>query len=335
MAIIDRIKYDAPSDDIFVWKFSSEEIKWGSQLIVNPSQEALFVRSGNVCDVFTSGTYTLSTYNLPILYKIINLPFGGDTPFSAEVWFVNKTVKRDLKWGTRSPIPLIDPVYNYPISLRAFGQWGAQVLDSVEFIKKLVGSMQSAKTDRVADYFIGEINQNFANVVAEFLTAQEISIFQINAKINELAQQVKTALDPIFAAYGIQFLNFNIDRISLPENELAEFQRIFGKRMEIEQISRVQVGQSYTTMRSLDILEKAADNPNGTAGAMLAGGMGLGIGAGAGISLGKEIGKSMEVQSETSDNPMRRIEVLKSMLDRNLITKNDFEIQKQRILNSI
>jgi membrane protease subunit (stomatin/prohibitin family) len=75
----------------------------GAQLIVNESQEALFFKGGKALDVFGPGTHTLSSSNVPILQKLINLPFGGQTPFTAEVWFVNKTVKRNLKWEPKHP----------------------------------------------------------------------------------------------------------------------------------------------------------------------------------------------------------------------------------------
>ena len=139
MALIDRIKYDSTSDEVLVFKFTSEELKLGSQLVVNQSQEALFLKGGEVCDLFGPGTHTLSAANLPLLNKLVNLPFGGKTPFSAEVWFINKTVKRDLKWGTQAPVPLIDPTYNYPISVRAFGRWGLRIQDSRMFVLHIVG----------------------------------------------------------------------------------------------------------------------------------------------------------------------------------------------------
>jgi membrane protease subunit (stomatin/prohibitin family) len=112
VAIIDRIKFDAPTDDILAWKFPSDDLKLGSQFVVNQSQDAVFLKGGRVFDLFGPGRHTLSTANLPLLSAVVNLPFGNETPFAAEIWFVNKTVKRDLKWGTSAPIPLIDPVYD-------------------------------------------------------------------------------------------------------------------------------------------------------------------------------------------------------------------------------
>lgn len=88
MALIDVVKCDV-NDKEFVYKFPSDNLKIGTQLVVYPGQTAFFVKGGKMCDEFTSGTYTIKTENIPILNKIINLPFGGDSPFKADVWFVN------------------------------------------------------------------------------------------------------------------------------------------------------------------------------------------------------------------------------------------------------
>ena len=159
MALLDRIKFDAPSNDMVVWKYPSEEVRLGSQLIVNESHEAIFVKGGKVLDVFGPGTHTLHTKNLPLLGNIFSIPFGGRTPFTAEIWFVDKTVKRNLKWGTPRPIPTLDPLLGYLISVRAFGRWGIRISDSKVFLVELIGSFPNADNETVTDYFIGEIGQ--------------------------------------------------------------------------------------------------------------------------------------------------------------------------------
>ena len=88
MAIIDVVKYQG-NDEEFAWKFPSENLRLGSQLVVKTSQYAFFVKGGEILDDFNEGTYTLKTGNIPLLGKIINIPFGGNTPFQAEVWFIN------------------------------------------------------------------------------------------------------------------------------------------------------------------------------------------------------------------------------------------------------
>src|SRR5208283_4379891 len=238
MALIDRIKYDAPSDDAVVWKFPSEDIRLGAQLIVNESQEVVFFKGGKALDTFGAGTHTLSSGNLPLLRKLVNLPFGGKTPFSAEVWYVNKTVKRDMKWGTKGPIQVIDPLYNYPVSVRAFGRWGMRVIDARSFIVQIVGTQTSSSSkgyigsERIEEYFVGEIVQRLSDALAKFFVENNISIFQVSARINDLSAFISSDISPEFQRFGIEVVNFNVERISIPEEDQKKFQEILGRRME-------------------------------------------------------------------------------------------------------
>lgn len=343
MALIDRIKYNAPSDDAAVWKYSSEDIRLGAQLIVNESQEAIFFKGGKALDTFGPGTHTLSSDNIPLMRKLINLPFGGKTPFAAEVYYVNKTVKRDLRWGTAGPVQVIDPLYNYPVSVRAFGKWGMRVNDARSFIVQLVGTQTSSMQndyfglERVEEYFSGEIVQRLSDALAKFFVEKNISIFQASAKINELSSFIGCDITPEFQRFGIEIVNFNVERISIPEEEQKKFQEILGKRMEIDQISQAQAGQAYATMRTFDTLEKAAENEGGGAGQLMGAGLGLGAGLGAGVPIGQQIGSAMNVQPDQtqSDDPMAKLNKLKQMLDNGLITQEDFDKKKQQILDSM
>ena len=152
--LIDVIQHNGTKEDI-VWKFPYNNISSASQLIVNASQEAIFVRGGIVCDVFGPGTHTLSTSNLPLLDKIVNLPFGGNTPFVAEIWYVNKTIKRGLKFGTPSPIRVIDPMFgssNVSIPIRAHGDYSIRV----ERLRDVPHSFETASKAFTKRYFTEE-----------------------------------------------------------------------------------------------------------------------------------------------------------------------------------
>ena len=120
MALIDRIKYDGyqVGSPWLIYKCPSEEFVLGSQLIVNQGQEALFLKGGKALDLFEAGTHTLQTGNLPLLNKLVKLPFGGKTPFSAEIYYVNKTSRLDMNWGTQNPFQLEDPKYGLILSIR-------------------------------------------------------------------------------------------------------------------------------------------------------------------------------------------------------------------------
>lgn len=344
MAILDRIKYDASSDDAIAWKFQSEEIRLGAQLIVNESQEAIFFKGGKALDTFGPGTHTLSSGNIPLLSKLVNLPFGGKTPFAAEVWYVNKTVKRDLKWGTPGPIQVLDPHYNYPVSVRAFGRWGLRIIDARSFIVQLVGTQAASKdrnyisSDSIESYFLGEIIQRLSDALAKFFVNGTVSVFQASSKINELSRFIAGDVAPEFQRFGIELVNFNVERISIPEEEQRKFQAILGKRMEIDQISQAQVGQAYITMRSFDTLEKAAENEGSATGQLLGAGLGVGAGLGAGVPLGQQLGGSISAgfaQSQPIADPTVNLQKLHQMLEAKVITQEDYDQKKKQILDSM
>lgn len=339
MDIVDRIKFDAPSDDLLVWKYPSEQIRLGSQLIVNQSQESIIFKGGQALDIFGPGRHTLKTGNIPLLRKLVNMPFDDKTPFTAEIWFINKTVKRDMTWGTQSPIPVIDSTYEYPISVRAFGKWGFRIDDSRSFMTQIVGTLVSADAAKVDKYFIGEITQRFSDVLTKYFTVKKISIFEINAFLNELSSFTEEDIKQEFGRFGIEVINFNVERISIPQEEKEKIQEVLGKKMEIEQISKAKVGQAYITMRTFDTLEKVAENEGGATGGLLAGGLGLGMGLGAGIPVGKQVGSVLNMETEQNankvDDEVEKMKKLKRMLEEGLITKEEYNKKRKQILEDI
>lgn len=102
MAIIDVVKYQFQEGEV-VHRFLSEGLRWGTRVIVYPGQLAYFAKDGQICDEFSEGTYTLDTNNIPVLNHLVNIPYGGDSPFQADVWFVNLLSKLDYKWARKHP----------------------------------------------------------------------------------------------------------------------------------------------------------------------------------------------------------------------------------------
>lgn len=125
-----------------VTKSTIENFNAKSQLVVNESQEALFYKDGQALDLFASGRHSLDTENLPFLKRIFGKIFGGTTPFTCEVFFINKVSVMDIPWGTDSPIVLEDPKYHLIVGVRANGQTGIRVKDSRKFVVKVVGQLR-------------------------------------------------------------------------------------------------------------------------------------------------------------------------------------------------
>jgi membrane protease subunit (stomatin/prohibitin family) len=337
MSFIDRVKYDAADDTSFVWKYPSEDLKIGSQVVINEGQEVVFVKGGQVLDTLGPGTHTLSTGNIPLLNKLINLPFGGKTPFTAEVWYINKTVKRDLKWGTPSPIQIMDNTLGFPVSARSFGKWGARIENSRSFVTQIVGSQLTADDEKIKEYFIGEIIQKLSSTIASAINIDNISILQITSSLNELSKLTTESIEKEFERFGLEVVNFNIESINIPPDEMEKIQNVFEKTLEARELSKTQVGGAFAAIKSFEVLNAAAENESegGGVGSFL----GAGIGLGAGVPLGSQMGQQMDISTNQSkdvlDEPIVRLKKLKDMLEAGLISEDEFNLKKEAILKDL
>jgi membrane protease subunit (stomatin/prohibitin family) len=294
MALIDRIKYDGPpassSGEQTPWlafKFPSEELVLGSQLIVQQSQEAVFFKSGQALDVFSPGRHTLTTANLPLLKKLVNLPFGGETPFAAEIYFVNKVSKLDMKWGTTDPFQVTEPRYKIIVRVRGFGRFGIKIADSRNFVTQIVGALhgeQISDYQTVSSYFKGLVVSKVKDTIADLIVNKGTSILDITASLDAISTTCRERITSEFDRFGIKVLNFFIESIAAPDEDIAKLKEILEGKAEFEILG----DDRYTRKRSFDVLEKAASN-EGTGGIMGAG-MGLGMGLGAGAAAGGVLG---------------------------------------------
>ena len=282
MAIIDVVKYQA-QDGEFVWKFPSEDLRIGTQVIVNPSQYAIFVKGGEILDEFKSGTHTIKTDNIPLLNKIINLPFGGDSPFQAQVWYVNLVSKLDNKWGTTSPILLEDPKYGVIIPVRAFGQYGFKVANPRLFIESLVGNLASYNAVKIQEYFKGKIISSLTSLISKKLISDNISILEINIYLDELSNFCQEKITEEFQRFGLEIVNFYFLSINVPLDDPS----VIKLKETKDLVAKVKIAgkELYQMDRSFDVLDNAAKNQGG-AGNLMGAGLGLGLGAGIGNQLG-------------------------------------------------
>ena len=180
MAIVEVVKYNMGSD-VFAWKYPNSELGTWTQVIVNESQEAVLVKNGQICDILQAGRHTLTTNNIPILRGLVNIPFGGKSPFAAEIWFINKAFSLDIKWGTSTPIQIRDPKYSIFIPDRAFGQFGVKVENPKRLLLKLMGTMSLLDADSLVRYFRGFYLTKAKDIISEYFVQKNVCIMEINA----------------------------------------------------------------------------------------------------------------------------------------------------------
>jgi len=240
----------------------SGEIKFGAQLIVRDSQAAVFFYKGRACDAFGPGRHTLTTANIPILTKILSLPWAMTSPLRAEVYFANMKIFPNLKWGTRDPVAFKDSELGL-IRLRAHGVFNIQVVQPVLFINTLVGTMHRFSTEEIEEYLKRVIISRFNDYLGEKLD----SILNLPGRYDELSAGLKNKLQEDFSHFGLGLSQLYITSITPP----AEVQKTIDDKSRLSLINDL---DRLVKLKAAAAMEKASES-SGEAGAGL--GMGLGF----------------------------------------------------------
>lgn len=284
---------------------------------------------------FGAGRHALETQNLPGIRSRLGLPFGGKSPFTAEVWFVNRVVNLDVTWGTPDPILLQDPKYGLVVPVRAFGQYGVEIVDSKRFLLKIVGALPSFGVERLKDYLAGILTVRIKQAIASAIIERQISVLETSLHLESISSDLGLSVNEAIEEYGLRVSQFSVRSINVPEDDPAviDLRMAFANKMTYSVL-----GTTYQEKRGLDILERAAGN-EGAAGQVLGAGIGLGIGAPIGGAIGQSmagvvsnINQSGTAKPSASSSQMDELERAASLLERGVITEEEFQAMKRRIL---
>lgn len=272
---IEVIEWLDETGNTLVYRFpvQGQEIKNGARLTVRESQNAVFVHQGQIADVFTPGLYTIDGGNTPILTKLGAWMHGFNSPFKAEVYFVNTKQFTDLKWGTPNPIMMRDSDFGM-VRFRAFGIYSIRVSDPAAFIKEIAGTNAHFETEDIQ----GQLKRTLVSGFSDALGESKIAALDLASNYDELGKFMRTKLSDEFKSYGLELTKFVIENISLP----PEVEAAMDKRTSMGVIG--DVGR-YTQFQAADALRDAAQNPGG--------GAGLGAGLGAGFAVGNAMAGAM------------------------------------------
>lgn len=217
--IIDVIKYDGPND-VLIWKHPCEDFNTRTQLIVGHSQEAIFVKGGQILGRFIPGTYTLTTQNYPFIRTLVGLSTGGVSPFSCCVYYISKSISMDIAWGTNSPISVFDSIYNVPVDVTSYGSMTAQVENGQMLLEKLVGQTDSLDQELLVRYFQDMLDTQVRGVISQTIMELKLSVIGIDAHLPAMSQIAEQKLQPVFTPYGLHLNSFAISAIRT--NDLDE-----------------------------------------------------------------------------------------------------------------
>ena len=313
------IKYEG-DNSTFVWKHPCEDFNTTSQLIVHESQEAVFYMNGQLLDCLGPGRHTLETENIPLIRKFFNKPYGDNSPFHCEVYFINKTEQMAIKWGTDSKIEYMEPTYNFPIQIGASGEMNLRVTDSKRLLVKIVGTEGDLTQAGVVQKFRAFLMTKFKTYLSTYIRNNSVNIFQIDEKLTEISESLHEMLTGDFEEYGVSLVHFFVTTIVKPEDDstFERFKELYFRQYAdiaearlrqnvdiIEQETEKQKmileaeglaakrqieGYTYQQERGFDVAEGFAKNEGGENMAGL--GIGLGVMTGVGGMVGGMVNDS-------------------------------------------
>jgi membrane protease subunit (stomatin/prohibitin family) len=282
---LEVIEHHDPTGEEIVYRFPQEgsaEIKLGAQLVVHQAQEAVLFRDGKALDVFGPGRHTLTTQNIPLLVRVMAMPFDGKSPFRVAVVYVNKRTFLDQKWGTREPVVFRDSELGM-VRLRAFGNYAYRIADSQLFINTVVGSQGLFETDRLKDFYRDVIVSRLNDLLGETLK----TIFDLPRFYDELGAAAKARLAEDFTKYGVDLTDFYVNSITPPD----EVQEKIDERAAMGAVGDM---NTYMQFKAAQAVQDAAQGGAGGEGGAAGAGMGLGLGAGFGAMMPGMIAQSIQ-----------------------------------------
>lgn len=269
-----------------VYRFPAYDnaIKMGAQLTVREGQAAIFLNEGTIADVFGPGMYKLSTQNMPVLTALKAWKHAFNSPFKADVYFVNTTTNTDQKWGTTNPIIMRDKEIGV-IRARGFGNYSFRVTDPALFMKGIFGAKGEFHPEQIGGYFKTMIVSGVSDLLAE----SEVSVLDLARQYDELSAQASAKLQPNFSAIGLELTALVIENISLPE----DVEKMIDRRSSMNIAGNL---DQYVKFQSAEAIREAAEHGgDGLAGA--------GVGLGAGLSMGQLFTQSLAGAAKPAEAP--------------------------------
>lgn len=362
---IDVIAWEEDSRDIIVWKFPRQgnEIKMGAQLTVRESQNAIFVNEGKLADVFQPGRHELSTRNMPFMTTLMSWKHAFNSPFKADVYFVNMRQFSNMKWGTPQPIPVSDPEF-MSVPLRAFGSFNFRVKDPATFMREFAGTDREVTTEELMEHFRGMIVADFANALRKSGQSLKDIFFHSNA----LGEQLMPLLQPDFEQLGLELTDFSVQSVTLPDEIQAqltemdmearktrkvgtaqnevEMQRMMQENMaelqrlkaQAEMSQNVEDMEKYMKFMQGLSMEKMAGKEGG-GGNMMNNMMEMGLGLNMANMMGNMNNPNNQntntPKAESKDEVMKMLKELGELKEAGVLTQEEFDAKKKDLLSKL
>lgn len=314
--LMDVIRCDQENYLVWKWRPSGEanstkkenSIRWGSSLRVKDGEVAVFFYKQNdgTQQDFIVGPYDgkIETANFPILTSIVGSLWGGNSPFQAEIYFINLQGNNQVKFA----VPYFDvadprfPDFCVPVAVR--GTITFNLTDYKQFIK--LNRLIDFDLEKFSHQVKGAVAKYVKNFVANCPQDNNIPVMQLERKVVEISDLVQARLAPQFEDdFGVNLKRMDISAIEIDKesdnyyelSRLTKEQQMRRAEIDTEQYERVsklsaesQFIQAHAINQQADVLKTAAQSMGQMGGMDFGGGGGMNP---AGMMMGMAMGGAM------------------------------------------
>ena len=307
----------------------TDEIKNASKLIVSPGQGCLVVYDGKVMAVLSEpGTYEMQTDNHPFITTLLNLVQNLESEHKMRFYFYRSAEMVNIAWGTASPVKYMEPVYKLPVTLGAYGNFSVRVGDAAVMFANLIGNITDYSADNVREVVTSRVIPQLSS----FLAQKAYPYQEVDQHLADMSAELKEKTTEELERLGLTLTDFRIEAVTFDDDTMERIGKI--AEMTTEARAAGEVGLDYERVQKLGALRDAAKNEGGLAGA--------GLQLGAGVQLAKDIFKQEGATTakdtpaaQPNNDPTNRLRELKTLLDENLITTDEYNEKKQEILKTL
>ncbi len=318
------IEWNNPDEDLLFYKWSEngDEIKNASKLIVAPGQGCIFVYEGKVSAVIEEeGIVSLLTDNIPFWTTITKFMQSFESEHKAGIYFFKTARIVNQKWGTLSSIKYDDPKYNFPVALRAYGNYSVQIEDAKLFFTEIVAGASVFAISELREIMVNRL----VHPLTDYLAQQKLSYAEIDAARNEISEGLVVKLQDSFKKLGFKLIDFRIEGTDFDEDTLERINKIADVSVDVHAASRA--GVSYRELQQLNALSDAAKNESGAAGMFM--------GMGAGNMLASTMNEPFTGENKDSKGLGDRLRKLKLFHQEGLINDEEYALKKSAILQEL
>ena len=304
------------SSDYLIWKYPNREIEVGSQVIVNESEEALLFENGQLIEILDAGRHVIESGNIPGMDGIIRRSIGNNSPIKIDIWFVSKVVSTDYKWGVQLQVK--DNTHQLIVPVGSYGSILLRIEDPASLVLQVVGKKKQMSKDELKDFLMPSIERSLKEYIAEKIKEGTLDVFNIETILGEASNDTKDSLEVLFERFGLKVIEFFIQGIEIigdnPEYKKIKESLADAASLRIRAKAASDTKGFYQEEKTLNALNKAAEKD---------------------FSMANDLLNKRSTSKENKKTLKEKLSDLKELLDSDLISKEEYNEKRLKLLDEI